>query len=80
MTLRSGDLQSDSDLDSIRNYCDVFKPVYLLRECKILANFGYFVAILRTFTGLNNAVDFQNFQISCMGGSIRANASSGSRR
>ena len=23
MTLRSGDLQSDSDLDSIRNSCDV---------------------------------------------------------
>ena len=24
MTLRSSDLQSDSDLDSIRNSCDVF--------------------------------------------------------
>ena len=25
MTLRSGDLQSDSDLDSIRNSCDVYR-------------------------------------------------------
>ena len=28
MTLRSSDLQSDSDLDSIRNSCDVFLKVY----------------------------------------------------
>ena len=31
MTLRSSDLQSDSDLDSIRNSCDVFANHYQIR-------------------------------------------------
>ena len=30
MTLRSNDLQSDSDLDSIRNSCDVCTKKYIL--------------------------------------------------
>ena len=32
MTLRSSDLQSDSDLDSIRNSCDVFLSRICLRH------------------------------------------------
>ena len=36
MTLRSSDLQSDNDLDSIRNSCDVYK-----RNIKLLKYFLY---------------------------------------
>ena len=34
MTLRNSDLQSDSDLDSIRNSCDVFQKMLCLAESK----------------------------------------------
>ena len=39
MTLRSSDLQSDSDLDSIRKSCDVFwgHPVVEMRKDKIIS-------------------------------------------
>ena len=37
MTLRVSDLQSDSDLDSIRNFCDVFfkmlNPIRYATQC-----------------------------------------------
>ena len=40
MTLRSSDLQSDSDLDSIRNSCDVFftEPFYLVKKPRNVLN------------------------------------------
>ena len=42
MTLRSSDLQSDSDLDSIRNSCDVFlqKPFIIDLEQNVKVKIG----------------------------------------
>ena len=37
MTLKSSDLESDSDLDSIRNSCDVFVNVCILNILSILS-------------------------------------------
>ena len=44
MTLRSSDLQSDSDLDSIRNSCDVFKQ----KSCEVIIGLLHNVSRLRT--------------------------------
>ena len=52
MTLRSSDLQSDSDLDSIRNSCDVFGTPCSFRVDNICQNFHHqnFVAELYRLT------------------------------
>ena len=45
MTLRSSDLQSDSDLDSIRNSCDVFSLTSLINCCWTKPNWHPFYRI-----------------------------------
>ena len=46
MTLRRRDLQSDSDLDSIRNSCDVLFPAaFLLNLTQLLLNFEFLFLI-----------------------------------
>ena len=48
MTLRSSDLQSDSDLDSIRNSCDVLNlqmQIYLLMTISGVVDFYCFAAV-----------------------------------
>ena len=43
MTLRSSDLQSDSDLDSIRNSCDVFNVEVNLSNKSVLSALTLFM-------------------------------------
>ena len=45
MTLRSSDLQSDSDLDSIRNSCDVFIKDHLEQWIKSFDNLTYLLEL-----------------------------------
>ena len=52
MTLRASDLQSDSDLDSIHNSCDVLgtteeeqKPDHNVKSCRCGTNYHFSVSI-----------------------------------
>ena len=69
MTLRSIDLQSDGDLDSIRNSCDVFSYICLQIPFRGNSSFmGMFVALLLLLQAVFtlNADLFHLFKCTCL--------------
>ena len=64
MTSRSNDLQSDSDLDSIRNSCDVF--LLCLSDRTALLNQGWFIGNVVFTKKYSKAGFLDRFELVCL--------------